>query len=198
MVKIGSALIIISTFIGFACQSSKWSEQNVDRSLVHTVGSHPEDDVFARLNTTLFEDFLNDNYGPHAIRGEEGYMVADGESYQSYLKLINIFDQSFIDAEMTRIKPCVAALDTLKFKGEIEAEWAPEVCAFDILYWIGGHEKPSGFEVKDLKIDDAHAVSTMIFFDQAEDSRQYRKVKLIIEYGKQNDSWKVLKLGKSK
>ncbi|WP_133259680.1 hypothetical protein [Pseudochryseolinea flava] len=191
-------LVLVLILVGVACQSSKSSEQSVGRNVTKPVSAHVDDEAFNRLNTILFEDFLNDNYGPHAIRANEGHMVLDSESYQSYLKLINIFDQSFIEAEMMRIQPCSAALDTLKFTGEIEAEWAPEVCAFDILYWIGGHEKPDGFEVKDLKIEEADAVSTMVFFDNSDNVQLPRAGSIMIEYRKQNDGWKILKLGKSR
>jgi hypothetical protein len=194
--------VVLMVFISMACQSSKTSERNnvLDTGSVEklTLIVNADEEVLTRLNTTLFEDLVNDNYGPHPVRSADGFIALDWESYQSYLKLINIFGQSFLDQEFVRTKPCMEALDSLKYSGEPAAGWEPEACSFTYLYWLNSPEKPNAFEIQDLQIKGNRASSKMVFFDEAEDGRHYWNdmVYLTIEYGQENGQWKIFKLNK--
>jgi hypothetical protein len=192
----------MATILLMGCQSSKtseWSDTHDTSSAANVIPSaNPEEVVLTRLNTTLFEDLISDNYGPHPVRSAEGHIMLDWESYRSYLKLINIFGQPFLDDELARVKPCMDALQTLKYTGEPAVGWEPQACTFTYLYWLNGQEKCNAFEVQDLQIKEDYASSKMVFFDEAEDGRHYwnDKVYLTIEYRKENGRWKIFKLNK--
>jgi hypothetical protein len=63
------------------------------------------------------------------------------------------------------------------------------------MYWVWSQEKPTGFELKDLKILDDSATSKMVFYDIFE-KKSYRDsdVYLNILYRKEKDGWKVNKI----
>lgn len=195
MLRIISPLVLL--LAAMACQSSK-SDDAANSNEMSTHAVDPLQEEFDRLNTTLFEDLVSDNYGPHTVRSSDGHLVLDWQGYESYLKMVSVFGRPFIAQERERCMPCLKALDSLKYIGEPEAGWEPEACPFAFMYWLNGQEKPTGFEIEAFKIDGDHASSKMVFFEETEDGKQYwnDRIVLAVEYGKEDDHWKIFKLNK--
>jgi hypothetical protein len=147
------------------------------------------------VSEALYKNLVNGQFGPHPELNDSGYYELGLDSYLDYLRDLNIFSEQFYNQEIERMSSCKKTLEEIKYNGELDLGWEPSECFFTSMYWVWSQEKPTGFELKDLKILDDSATSKMVFYDIFE-KKSYRDsdVYLNILYRKEKDGWKVNKI----
>lgn len=152
--------------------------------------------TFDEINKILYDNLINGEFGPYAVKNDSGYYVLELDSYKARLREHGIFSEEFFEHEEDRVANCKRDLETLKYKGEDELGWAPNSCFFDFMYWLRSQEHPDGYEIKNLEITGRDAKATMVFYNVQNKQKSYwdNNVYLNIRYSKREGDWRVIEI----
>ncbi|UII21696.1 hypothetical protein [Fulvivirga ligni] len=154
-----------------------------------------QDQIFLKINKTLFENFVNGNFGPYETKNEQGYYILNTQSYFSYLNRLDIFSQEFYQKEKERLRECQQDLEELKWTGITDLGWEPRSCSFfNYMYWLKSQESPHAYEVSELSIKSNSAQSRLRFYDNYNNEKSYWHESLLIKYRKFDDIWRIIEI----